>query len=152
MRVNFMGVPQEVIVDDYFPVYEDNKAVFAKPREGNEVWEMVLEKVWAKLRGSYSNIQSGLPHEVMTTFSHAPCFFLDLNSEEEKFVWLQLQDACHERFPTVASSRSNLPMECAIRQSQTYSILGSYELQAYGQIIGRVVKLACPTEMEVFES
>lgn len=81
MRVNYGGIPQEVVVDDLFPVYEDtNKLVFAKPRNSNEIWEMVVEKVWAKLRGSYSNIQSGIPHEVMTTFSHAPCFFLDLNS------------------------------------------------------------------------
>ena len=39
MRVNFMGAPQEIIVDDFFPVYEDNdKAVFSGPRQGNEIW------------------------------------------------------------------------------------------------------------------
>lgn len=39
VRVNFMGAPQEIIVDDYFPVYQEtNKLVFAKPRQGNEIW------------------------------------------------------------------------------------------------------------------
>jgi hypothetical protein len=89
-----MGAPQEVVIDDYFPVYEaTNQPVFAKAKQGNEIWEMVIEKVWAKLKGSYSNIQSGLPHDVLTAFSHAPCFYLDLNSEEPDFVWLHLQEA-----------------------------------------------------------
>jgi hypothetical protein len=108
-------------------VYEaTNQPVFAKPRQGNEIWEMIIEKVWAKLKGSYSNIQSGLPHDVLTAFSHSPCFYLDLNSEEPDFVWLHLQEASHNRFPTVASSRKDIPLDCGIRSLQTYTILGSY--------------------------
>ena len=43
-------------------------------------------------------------------------------------------------------------MDCGIRALQTYCILGSYELQAYGKVIGKVIKLTCPTETEVFKS
>lgn len=47
-----------MLVDDWFPVYEqNNQPVFAKPLE-NEVWPMVIEKVWAKLSGAYSRISS----------------------------------------------------------------------------------------------
>lgn len=82
VKVNNMGVPQEVVVDDYFPVYDStSQTVFAKPKQGRQIWQMVLEKAWAKTKGSYSNIQTGLPYDVLTAFSHAPCFYIDANAE-----------------------------------------------------------------------
>lgn len=61
-RILHNGVLQEVLIDDYFPVYSNNKFGFAQPAAGVEIWVMVLEKCWAKLYGSYSNIVGGLPH------------------------------------------------------------------------------------------
>lgn len=62
VRISNRGIIEEVLIDDYFPVYESsNQPVFAKPREGVEIWEMVFEKAWAKVKGSYYNMQYGLP-------------------------------------------------------------------------------------------
>jgi hypothetical protein len=55
-HINVSGICREVVVDDYFPVYEPlDTLVFAKPKD-SEIWVMILEKIWAKLRGSYGNI------------------------------------------------------------------------------------------------
>lgn len=51
----------------------------------------------------------------------------------------------------MVSSKRNVPLNCGIRPLQTYIVLGSYELQAYGQVIGQVIKLICPNDTEVFE-
>ena len=51
----FRGVYQEVVVDDFVPVGNNNYPLFAKPTKKNEVWVMILEKCWAKLFGSYEN-------------------------------------------------------------------------------------------------
>ncbi len=57
------------------PVYEgSNRPVFCRA-VGGEVWVMLLEKLWAKLSGSYGNISAGYPHEVLNTFLVAPCFY-----------------------------------------------------------------------------
>lgn len=67
--------------------------MFAKPRD-NEVWLMVIEKVWAKLSGSYQRITSGYPHEVMSTFARAPCFYSQLSPDlDMTAVWRYLLEA-----------------------------------------------------------
>ena len=49
---------------------------------------MLLEKVWAKINGSYSKIVMGYPHEVLTTFSNAPCYNLRLdNNDAKNSIW-----------------------------------------------------------------
>lgn len=53
-RVLHQGVLREVVVDDYFPVSKkDGNVMVANPAGGNEIWVMILEKIWAKLYGSY---------------------------------------------------------------------------------------------------
>jgi calpain-15 len=54
--VNFEGVLTEVVIDDYIPVFStSNRPVFCKPK-GREIWVMLIEKAWAKIKGSYRNI------------------------------------------------------------------------------------------------
>ena len=47
------GIITELVIDDYIPVYAStNRPVFCKAN-GREVWAMLLEKAWAKIKGSY---------------------------------------------------------------------------------------------------
>lgn len=52
-----------------------------------------------------------------------------------------LIDSCQNNFPTVASSKKKIPMDSEIQAQSTYCILGSYQLDVGGKIIGQVVKL-----------
>ena len=57
-----------ITLDDYFPYnIRKNKPVFCKPYK-NEIWVMLLEKAWAKIRGSYFNMDKGSPFIVLKTF------------------------------------------------------------------------------------
>ena len=63
IRVNIKGVQKEIVVDDYFPVYSHSRQfVYSKPIEEEDIWVMLLEKVWAKINGSYAAITLGYPH------------------------------------------------------------------------------------------
>lgn len=39
---------------------------------GNELWVMFLEKAWAKIYGSYDNIEGGLTRECLHDLTGAP--------------------------------------------------------------------------------
>lgn len=50
------GVATEVCIDDWVPVYADSgRPVFSK-LVSKSVWILLLEKAWAKLKGSYGAI------------------------------------------------------------------------------------------------
>lgn len=59
--VRFYKNDQEecVIVDDIFPVGRDGNWAFARNISGTELWPTIIEKAYAKLHGSYDNIQAG---------------------------------------------------------------------------------------------
>lgn len=57
VKVLFKGRWQVVDIDDYFPFLKD-KPVFSRSNN-RELWVMILEKVWAKIYGSYMNISAG---------------------------------------------------------------------------------------------
>ena len=57
------GVETPVIVDDHFPARFNGKCwvpCYSSTKE-NELWVMLLEKAWAKVCGSFSRIQGGMP-------------------------------------------------------------------------------------------
>ena len=70
------GEKRTVVVDDYFP-YDPNteKWAFSRPsrEEGtNEIWVLILEKVWAKVFGSYQRIEAGTAGEAMYPLTGCP--------------------------------------------------------------------------------
>ena len=79
------GEWQIVFVDDYFPVRKNGGGfAYAKPH-GNELWAILLEKVWAKVNGGYSNIIGGMVNEPVTALTGFPVDFLihsELDNEE----------------------------------------------------------------------
>ena len=74
MKVN--NKLQIITLDDFFPYNtKTNMPLFCKPFK-NEIWVMLLEKAWSKIKGSYLNIDNGSPHDVLD--------FLLLNIDKEK--------------------------------------------------------------------
>jgi len=62
------GAFQYIVVDDWIPWTELEGAGLNKPtfvsggEDGLEMWPCILEKAYAKLYGSYSNIEAGMVH------------------------------------------------------------------------------------------
>ena len=84
-----------ITLDDYFPYnIRKNKPVFCKPYK-NEIWVMLLEKAWAKTRGSYFNMDKGSPLIVLNTFLFSMKFKEDItyhfyslnNSNYKDKIW-----------------------------------------------------------------
>lgn len=64
MKINKNGVWNELTIDDYMPCKLDGAPIFTRTH-GNELWVLLLEKAYAKLHGSYQNLQKGHPNEAL---------------------------------------------------------------------------------------
>jgi hypothetical protein len=53
-----------VVIDDTLPTI-DNKLVCLRSTDPNEYWPSLLEKAYAKLYGSYKNLEGGLINEAL---------------------------------------------------------------------------------------
>ena len=95
LRFIINGIPQIILVDDYFPTV-DNKFIFAQSI--NEFWVQLLEKAWAKINLSYANTIGGIPYEVFNCLSEAPCENISHERNDICFVWNELIRAKREGF------------------------------------------------------
>ncbi|CAJ1423215.1 unnamed protein product [Effrenium voratum] len=64
------GQPTTIIVDDFFPCSPNTgKPCYAhanaQDRGANELWVLILEKAWAKLHGSYQQLEGGAPYRAL---------------------------------------------------------------------------------------
>lgn len=75
------GVWETVVVDDFFPSYPKGGPVYARGHN-NELWVMLLEKAYAKLRGSYATLCGGRMYAAMIDLTGAPYREIDLTSVE----------------------------------------------------------------------
>jgi calpain-15 len=87
LRFIINGIPQIILVDDYFPTV-NNKFIFAQST--NEFWVQLLEKAWAKINLSYANTIAGVPYEVFNCLSEAPCENISHQRHDKYYVWNEL--------------------------------------------------------------
>lgn len=63
-----------MVIDDYVPVFSDTGRPLICGLVNQQIWVMLICKMWAKLCGSYSAIDDANLFEFISSFSPAPCF------------------------------------------------------------------------------
>ena len=69
-----------VTIDDQVPC-KDNRVAFARAN-GQEIWVILLEKMWAKLHGCYDRIAGGREYETIRDLTGAPGYFFHQIDDE----------------------------------------------------------------------
>jgi len=77
---------------------------------------LILEKIWAKLHGSYERIEAGFAHNVMTDLTGAPSFDLDIDGEGEDVVWAKLETSEKNNYIMAASAGATEASADALEQ------------------------------------
>lgn len=71
LKVYVKGRPEDVTVDDLFPIY-NNQPAFAKPTPDGGWWMPLLEKAFAKVHVNYEMASSGSHAEAARFLTGAP--------------------------------------------------------------------------------
>ena len=74
------GIKGIVCVDNYIPTL--NQEPCFSTTKGNELWVLVIEKVWAKLHGDFVRIIAGLPHNTFRDLTGAPSYQFETTRED----------------------------------------------------------------------
>ena len=104
---------QRVFVDDYFPCRMNDKSIFGEFYFScsfqNEIWVSLIEKAWAKINGSYANIDyGGYSYEAFDCLTEAYSEHIVIKDFNQKKIWKILEDAQEKKYlMTVASKRFN---------------------------------------------
>jgi hypothetical protein len=81
-----------VLIDDYLPCKGPTQGLVYSCANGPELWVSLIEKAYAKLQGSYSNIRLGLPDEGLLDLTGAPTIRLRFDEAEVSFDDLRSWD------------------------------------------------------------
>ncbi|CAD8127631.1 unnamed protein product [Paramecium sonneborni] len=120
-------------MDDYIPTWYD-QAAFTRGKD-EEIWVMVIEKAWAKVFGSYENIEAGYPTEVLRTLTGAAT--KTLFTKEDKFME-ELQTCIQNRCIMVCSTKNENKQQykqMGLISGHAYTVLKIKDLNANTKLI-----------------
>ena len=122
------GIPTTVIVDDFIPCLTSKKQPAFSKNSGDELWVMMMEKVYAKCYGGYGKIEGGCTGDALSDLTGAPYSIFKTQgntalSPDE--LWKNLLNADKNQY-LMAASVPDTP------EVDLQKLLGLVEGHAYG--------------------
>lgn len=142
-----MGELKEIVIDDTIPCHKDKTKptpAFAKP-VGKVLWVLLLEKVWAKMYGSYKKIVNGLAVEAFRELTGAPTRIINTDEKsnlKKNELWEAIMEGEREKFPMCCSTSVKNDQN-GIERNHAYSILGATVKEKDGKSV-HLLKLRNP--------
>ncbi|XP_076733983.1 calpain-13-like [Maylandia zebra] len=136
----------DVVIDDKLPTI-NGRLIFVHSKDPNEFWPALLEKAYAKVCGSYTDMTSGTPSEAVMDFTGGV------------HMCVQLSDASSDVWGLICrAGKSNTLMSCGTPQGETsantvlpnglvqghaYTVTGVKELISQGKVV-KLIRLWNP--------
>ncbi|XP_052009898.1 calpain-1 catalytic subunit-like [Xyrauchen texanus] len=136
----------DVVVDDKLPTI-DGKLIFVHSKTSNEFWPALLEKAYAKVCGSYADLESGFISEALMDFTGGTHMHIDLkqapatlwNTMECAFKSKTLMGCCSPQGETP----ENTVLRNGIIEGHSYTVTGVFQVTSEGNSV-RLVRLLNP--------
>ena len=107
LKVTKNGVQRTVFVDDLLPT-RGGKLFFLR-NQGPELWASIIEKVWAKVHGSYSHVEGGVSMACLRDLTGAPAVVHRMTpGEPNPELFRKVKEADDRRFIICASCSSRM--------------------------------------------
>ncbi|KAK7904863.1 hypothetical protein WMY93_017470 [Mugilogobius chulae] len=122
----------DVVIDDKLPTI-NGRLIFVHSKDPTEFWPALLEKAYAKVCGSYSDMNSGTPAEALVDFTGGVHICVELSSPPLDLWELMCR-----------AGQSKSLMGCGTPQGgHAYAVTGVKEVMSRGQPV-KVVRLWNP--------
>ncbi|XP_006807534.1 calpain-1 catalytic subunit-like isoform X2 [Neolamprologus brichardi] len=131
----------DVIIDDKLPTI-DGRLIFVHSRDPNEFWPALLEKAYAKVCGSYTDMNAGTPAEALVDFTGGVHIYIDL-SKPPPDLWEMMCRAGQSKSlmgcgtPPGETTENNV-LPNGLVQSHAYAVTGVKQMISRGQMVNLV--------------
>uniref|UniRef100_A0A3Q0S4L5 Calpain catalytic domain-containing protein n=1 Tax=Amphilophus citrinellus TaxID=61819 RepID=A0A3Q0S4L5_AMPCI len=142
----------DVVIDDYLPTI-NKQLLSVSSKCGNEFWAPLMEKAYAKVCGSYADMEAGYPSEACKDFTggvNQTYTLKEPNSLDHGEIWLTLRRAtdCKSLICCGTPSKwfttdSDIDPDTGLVNSHAYSITGITEVDLNGAQV-RLVRVMNP--------
>ncbi|XP_032538542.1 calpain-13-like isoform X1 [Chiroxiphia lanceolata] len=121
----------DVVIDDRLPVI-NGRYLFVHPRTSNEFWPSLLEKAYAKLRGSYQNLNGGYLSDALVDFTggiQVQFSLKDPTPDLEEILKAADKSRCLMGCSTPGQAKRNIELRNGIVQGHAYTITGAVKIR-----------------------
>ncbi|XP_056344106.1 calpain-13 isoform X2 [Oenanthe melanoleuca] len=120
----------DVVIDDRLPTI-NGRFLFVHPRTSNEFWPSLLEKAYAKLRGSYQNLNGGYLSDALVDLTGGVQVQFSLRDpppDLEEILKAADRSGCLMGCSTPGQARRNIELRNGIVQGHAYTITGAVKI------------------------
>ncbi|XP_030124796.4 calpain-13 isoform X3 [Taeniopygia guttata] len=120
----------DVVIDDRLP-FLNGRYLSVHPRTSNEFWPSLLEKAYAKLRGSYQNLNGGYLSDALVDLTGGVQVQFSLKDpppDLEEILKAADKSRCLMGCSTSVQSMRNIELRNGIVQGHAYTITGAVKI------------------------
>ncbi|XP_066403864.1 calpain-13-like [Molothrus aeneus] len=120
----------DVVIDDRLP-FLNGRYLSVHPRTSNEFWPSLLEKAYAKLQGSYQNLNGGYLSDALVDLTGGVQVQFSLKeppSDLEEILRAADTSGCLMGCSTSGQSRRNIELRNGIVQGHAYTVTGAVKI------------------------
>lgn len=131
-RFFIRGKPWVVTIDDELLFDQDDNLVFSKQGPNNEVWGPLLEKAFAKVKGTYSHVNGGYAVSGLRMLIGSPVFHYAIEDESNLETWEQLKTYDDLKYIVTMGTESKNEIQlnsCGLSTNHAFSLVAVFPLK-----------------------
>ncbi|XP_023116954.2 calpain-1 catalytic subunit-like isoform X2 [Amphiprion ocellaris] len=131
----------DVIIDDKLPTI-NGRLIFVKSKDLNEFWPALLEKAYAKVCGSYTDMTAGTPAEAMMDFTGGVHMCIDLSKPPANLWGLMCRAGQSSTLMGCGTPQgetsANTVLQNGLVQGHAYTVTGVKQVMSQGKFANLV--------------
>uniref|UniRef100_A0A4W6DIU2 Calpain catalytic domain-containing protein n=1 Tax=Lates calcarifer TaxID=8187 RepID=A0A4W6DIU2_LATCA len=131
----------DVVIDDKLPTI-DGRLIFVHSKDPNEFWPALLEKAYAKVCGSYTDMSAGTPEEAMMDFTGGVHMCIQMSDPPPNLWELMFRAGKYGALMGCGTPQgetsANTVLPNGLVQGHAYTVTGVKQLMSQGKLVNLV--------------
>ncbi|KAK2826319.1 hypothetical protein Q5P01_020533 [Channa striata] len=131
----------DVVIDDKLPTI-NGRLIFVHSKDPNEFWPALLEKAYAKVCGSYTDMNAGTPAEAMMDFTGGVHVSVQLSNPPPNLWQLMYRAGKSKTLMGCGTLQGNTPTNTVLPnglvQGHAYTVTGVKQVMSRGKLVSLV--------------